>query len=221
MQWGQQKLKWDTISVLTLQYEVNCSKKSKERQNHPKTSSSQSHFCDINASSQEAIMSSFTCSFFWMDQPTRGHGQKVCCISQHSLNMSSTWSRYQETKSEDDSRQATAQQQDQAIIVFMRGGKREAPPECNNTVSTRQSKTAQLKQTRCPETSALYFSIATNTYMSKPAKKQQTSWLAVISKPQLIETENHKKKNKKLLRTTVIASLIFSWYQNLSTTVRL
>lgn len=132
-----------------------------------------------------------------------GHGQKVCCVSQHSVNMSSTWSRYQETgpvhQSEDGSRQARAQQQDQAIIVFMRGGKREAPPECNNTVYTRQSKTAQHpKQTRCPETSALYFSIDTNTYMSKPPKKQQTSWLAVISKPPLTETENHRQKKKQI-----------------------
>lgn len=51
-------------------------KKVKGKTKSSQTSSFQSHFCDINASSQEAIMSSFTCSFFWMDQPTRAMARR-------------------------------------------------------------------------------------------------------------------------------------------------
>lgn len=133
------------------------------------------------------------------------HGRKVCCVSQHRVNMSRAWSSYQETGqytgSEDGSRRATAPQQDRAICFFVRGGKGEAPPECNNTVSTRPlSCSVRNSPAPAPQTSTLSWnvcSIRQYRYLHSLSKspKKATDIITNISKPPLIETEIHKQNN--------------------------
>lgn len=133
------------------------------------------------------------------------HGRKVCCVSQHRVNMSTAWCSYQETGqytgSEDGSRRATAPQQDQAIRVFVRGGKGEAPPERDNTVSTRPlSCPVRNSPAPAPQTSTLSWNVCSIPQyrylylhsMSKSPKKQQTSSLTYPS----LHWSRHKFTNK-------------------------